>query len=196
MNTKDNHLATLEDALSASWQLMALGASDRRHGFHHPVVSTLGAGGTPESRIVILRGADAESMTVRFHTDVRSGKWLELGANPKTSICFYDETARTQVRISGSARLHNGDDIAADAWKASQRMSRVCYGISPGPGITIASADQFTLSEDEMIVAGGYANFGVVLVTVERLEWLYLQQAQNRRAVFDFTRDEKNWLVP
>lgn len=196
MNTKENEFATLEEVLAASWRLLASGAADRRHGFHHPVVSTVDAGGHPQSRVVVLRGADLEASTLRFHTDIRSSKWRELQVNPRINLCFYDETVRTQIRVAGQASLHTSDAISDGAWKAAQRMSRVCYGIAPGPGVMIDAADDYTLSEDDTYVASGLAHFGVVLISVLRLEWLYLRQSQNRRAIFDLVSKDRSWLVP
>jgi pyridoxamine 5'-phosphate oxidase len=186
----------LEAVLAQCWSLLARGKADRRHGFHHPVVSNVGENDTPRSRVVILRAVDAAGKTLRFHTDVRSTKWTELSARPKISVLFYDEGARVQVRVDGETTLHHDGPVADAAWASSQRMSRVCYGISPGPGVAMQDHDGFSLPETDDAIARGRENFGAVLVHVQRMEWLSLKALRNRRAWFDVPSGFAGWLVP
>lgn len=186
----------LDAILSQCWTLLGRGSADRRHGFHHPVVSSVSAHHEPRSRVVILRAVNVEAMTLRFHTDIRSEKWGELEARPSVSVLFYDEGARVQLRLDGKAVLHHGDAVAEAAWASSQRMSRVCYGIAPGPGQEIAHADAFALPETDDAIAGGKENFGAVVIHVRRIEWLALKALRNRRALFDLEQNSAQWLVP
>jgi pyridoxamine 5'-phosphate oxidase len=186
---------SLPDVSRQSWELLRQGVASRRHAFHHPVVATLGVGGAPKSRVVILRSADESSQTLRFHTDTRSEKWRELLTHSSISMTFYDEIERVQLRAEGKADLHWNNVLAQDAWDKSQPMSRVCYGIVPGPGVPVEQGDDYTLP-DQLNYAAGYSNFGVVVVNLLRLEWLHLRQARNQRALFDFKNNTAQWLVP
>jgi pyridoxamine 5'-phosphate oxidase len=186
---------SLPDVLQRIWELLMQGVANRRHAFHHPVVATLGADGTPKSRVVILRSADESCKTVRFHTDTRSEKWRELQSSSSISMTFYDEIERVQVRAEGKADLQTDNDLAQEAWGKSLPMSRVCYGTSPGPGVPVEQGDDYTLP-DQLNAAEGYCNFGVIVVNIFRLEWLCLRQASNRRALFDFQNNTAQWLVP
>jgi pyridoxamine 5'-phosphate oxidase len=182
--------------LSQCWSLLGRGSADRRHGFHHPVVSSVSAQNEPHSRVVILRAVSVEARTLRFHTDIRSEKWGELAARPSVSLLFYDEGARVQLRVDGKALLHHADAVAEVAWASSQRMSRVCYGIAPGPGQEIAHADAFALPETDDAIAGGRQNFGAVVIHIRRIEWLALKALRNRRALFNLEQNSAQWLVP
>jgi pyridoxamine 5'-phosphate oxidase len=182
--------------LSQCWTLLGRGSADRRHGFHHPVVSSISAHNEPRSRVVILRAVNVEARTLRFHTDIRSEKWGELAARPSVSLLFYDEGARVQLRVDGKAVLHHGDDVAEAAWASSQRMSRVCYGIAPGPGQVIEDFNAFALPDTDDAIALGKQNFGAIVILIRRIEWLALKALRNRRALFDVSEGSAQWLVP
>lgn len=189
----------LPETLSESWRLVARGVTDRRSPFHHPIVATIGLDGRPRARTVILRGCDAASRSMRFHTDARSEKIAEIGQDPRVALHFYDPGAKIQVRIEGRASLHREDAVADAAWAGSRLFSRQCYGVAPAPGAPIDQGGDFALPETtEEATAGGRANFVAVVVSVERLEWLYLAAAGHRRAAFSW-RDgnlQAGWRAP
>jgi pyridoxamine 5'-phosphate oxidase len=186
----------LPSILTQCWMLLTRGKADRKHGFHHPIVASVTAEGTPRSRVVVLRGVDVAAATLRFHTDVRSAKWGELEARPAVSALFYDEHARVQLRVDGLAGLHHGDAVAGAAWTSSQRMSRICYGMEPGPGVLATGPDTYMLPESDDAIAMGQVNFGAVVIKVKRIEWLFLRSLQNQRALFDLEAGAAHWLVP
>jgi pyridoxamine 5'-phosphate oxidase len=182
--------------LSQCWTLLGRGSADRRHGFHHPVVSSVSAQNEPRSRVVILRAVNVDARILRFHTDIRSAKWQDLAVRPSVCIVFYDEGAKVQLRVDGIAKLHHADDVAEAGWAASQRMSRVGYGIVPGPGQVIEQFDAFVLPDMDDAIADGKGNFGVVAIHIKRIEWLALKALGNRRALFDVSNGSAQWLVP
>jgi hypothetical protein len=187
----------LEATLAEAWRLLARGVADRRHGFHHPVLATVGTDGRPRARTVILRSADAAGRTLRFHTDVRSDKVAELAREERVALHFYDAGAKVQVRIEGRCSLHADDTVAEMAWAQSRPMSRACYGTEPGPGLPIPAADAFTLPGEGETDAGR-ANFRAIVVSAESLEWLWLAHGGHRRALFRFgtAAAPARWLVP
>jgi pyridoxamine 5'-phosphate oxidase len=178
------------------WQLLQRGVADRKHGFHTPTVSTIGLDGRPKSRVMILRKADGGEKTLRLHADVRTQKWPELARTPAISVSLYDVSQRVQLRMEGTAMLHNQDDVARAAWVGSQPMSRVGYGSVPGPGALIDNPDKFTLPENTEMAEAGYGNFGAIIVSIQSIEWLHLKQRQNRRAIFDLVNEKAQWVVP
>jgi pyridoxamine 5'-phosphate oxidase len=192
----DPDLATLPEVLNAAWALLGRGVADRRHGFHHPCVATIDAENRPHGRIVILRGAHPATQTMRFHTDSRSDKCIDIAANPAISLTFYDTGDRIQLRVEGSARLHRDDAVAKAAWESSQRMSRACYATMPAPGSVLAERDAFSLPVEDAEIAAGYANFVAVVIAVERIEWLFLRHQGHRRARFDLKAGNAEWLSP
>lgn len=65
-------------------------------------LSTLGPGGAPSSRIVLLKQADAAGFV--FYTNYRSRKSRELSANPHCALTFPWHPLQRQVRVEGRAR--------------------------------------------------------------------------------------------
>jgi pyridoxamine 5'-phosphate oxidase len=189
-------LTDLNEVLANAWQLLELGVASRKHGFHHAAVATIGVTGKPRIRTVILRAAEAESRTMRFHTDLRSEKCRDIVANSNVSMVCYDEPSRTQVRVDGVATLHLNDELADASWKAAQPMSKITYGIMPAPGLVIDSPDVVSMPEPQTDVEWAREHFVVVKVQIESLQWLYLRQGGQRCAVFDFNSGAKNWTVP
>jgi pyridoxamine 5'-phosphate oxidase len=185
-----------DQALDSIWALLGRGVADRRHGFHHPAIATLGLDGAPRNRIVVLRGAERARSSIRFHTDQRSTKCAELARDPRASALFYDEGDRVQLRVEGRAVLHSTDAIADAAWQSSQRMSRVCYGTMPAPGSFLESPSGFALPSEDEQIAAGRSNFVAVVIAIERIEWLFLHSGGHRRAMFDVTQGTARWLVP
>jgi pyridoxamine 5'-phosphate oxidase len=189
----------LSQVLVAAFEVLRVGASDRRAAFHTPVFSSIGLDGAPASRIVVLRDFQSETRILRFHTDVRSAKYQELSSNSKASFTFYDQALKLQIRCSGSAALHHQDAIAASAWQGSQRMSRICYGTSPASGATIEDCDGFSLPDNDQAIAAGEENFCAVLTRFSTMEWLWLGHGGHRRAKFTWDEQgalEAAWLVP
>ena len=195
----DDLAATLAEA----WRLLQRGVADRRHGFHHPVLATTDLDGRPQARTVILRAVDPAKREIVFHTDARSAKIAELAANPKAALQVYDEKRKIQLRLNGEALVHQNDEIALAHWRASQRMSRVCYSVHPAPGARIDRAGGFALQQQDVgeteADIPGYANFAVVVVRLDSLEWLFLAGEGHRRARFGWVTDgglTSTWLAP
>lgn len=194
-----SHYDDLEGTLAEAWRLLARGVADRRSPFHHPVVASIGSDGAPQARTVILRGADAASRSLRFHTDARSRKISEITADGRVSLHFYDPGAKIQLRLAGLATVHRDDAVADAAWAGSRVFSRQCYGIAPGPGVPLPTGGAFTLPDvTDEATAPGRAAFTAVVIEVRSLEWLYLAAAGHRRATFDWTDGAlaATWLTP
>jgi pyridoxamine 5'-phosphate oxidase len=102
-----------------------------RAGLHEPnafVLSTVGADGTPASRIVLLKGLDARGFV--FFTNYESRKAVELAENPRCSLLFPWHQLERQVRVEGTAtRLTDAEN---DAYFATRpRGSQVGAWASP-----------------------------------------------------------------
>jgi pyridoxamine 5'-phosphate oxidase len=188
----------LSGCLDEAWRRLAEGVAHRRGAFHTPTLATAGLDGTPRLRTVVLRGADPEARVLRFHTDRRSDKAAEIAREPRVALHAYDPGAKLQVRLDGRAVLHAEDAVTDAAWEAALPMSRVVYGVAPGPGTPIPEGDAYALPEDEEAAHGERANFRVALVTVERLDFLYLAYEGHRRARFTWEGGalRATWLVP
>jgi pyridoxamine 5'-phosphate oxidase len=196
MNVGNEMITDLNEVLSNAWDLLVQGVASRKHGFHHAAVATIGVTGKPRIRTVILRAADSAEGTLRFHTDVRSQKCVDLTSNSHLSLVLYDEPSKTQVRVEGTATLHADDALADASWKAAQPMSKITYGIMPEPGLAIESPDLISMPEPQTDVEWARKHFVVVRVQIQTLQWLYLKQGGQRCAVFDFVHKTRTWTVP
>ncbi|MCJ2057796.1 pyridoxamine 5'-phosphate oxidase family protein [Methylobacterium sp. J-048] len=174
----------LDATFGELWRLLAEGAAQGRSGFHLPVLATLGPGGGPRLRTVVLRAADPDAGTLRFHCDRRSDKAAEIGANPACALTAYDAPAKIQIRIEGRAVLHTDDAVAEAAWAGSRAMSRVCYGADPAPGTALPTGGAYTLPDEETAATLGRPHFAAVVVRAERLDFLYLDRRGHRRGAW------------
>jgi pyridoxamine 5'-phosphate oxidase len=85
-------------------------------------LATVGAGGAPSARMVLLKGADEAGFV--FFTNLESRKGGDLAANPKAALCFHWKSLRRQVRVEGP--VSPVADHEADAYFASRtRESRI-----------------------------------------------------------------------
>lgn len=183
----------LAGSCAHGWAMLERGAKDRKSAFHTPSVATIRADGSPTIRTVVLRACNMQNQTLRFHTDMRSGKIAELQANPKAAMHFYDAGAKLQLRLSVHLEMLDGDDYA-DAWAATRPMSRECYQVTTAPGSTLA--DPYNVQFDAQATKDGEDYFVPIGARVEQMEWLYLAAKGHRRALFDFVADTQSWLVP
>ncbi len=87
-------------------------------------VATVGEGGRPSARVVLLKAFDADGFVFYSHLDGRKGR--ELQANPRAALLFHWPRVRNgvQVRIEGDVELVT--EAEADAYFASRpRVSQL-----------------------------------------------------------------------
>ncbi len=191
---------TLDEAIADIVHQLERGASQRKSAMHTPVVATQDA----DQRIMVLREFDAEQRLLRFHTDARSPKCATIGEGDPVSVLFYDSDTKTQIRARGNGRIEHYGPAADAAWEASTTFARRCYLAQDAPGAVSDEgtsglpewAEGIQPSEDQ--VAPARENFAVLLVTLDRLDWLYLANSGHRRAVFTAGKQgwSGNWAVP
>jgi pyridoxamine 5'-phosphate oxidase len=80
------------------------------------VVSSVGAGGRPSSRVVLLKSFDERGFV--FYTNFESRKGREILANPHVALIFFWRELDEQVRIEGAAE--RVADEEADAYFATR----------------------------------------------------------------------------
>lgn len=202
MQDVDN-ITELSDVLKHIWEELGQGASNSHSAYHTPVFASLSEGGS-SLRTVVLRKVVPEERAIVCHTDIRAAKVTEIERNRAVSWLFYAPEEKIQIRAEGTATVHHQDEIAEAAWQATKLMSRRAYMASPGPG-TPTDRPESGLPEnmlnrsplqDESEV--GWANFGVIVSTIGRFDWVYLAAKGHRRAQFDW-QDAAfvgSWLIP
>jgi pyridoxamine 5'-phosphate oxidase len=195
---------TFDAVLADIWMRLVRGGADRRSAFHTPVVASLDAGGMPQQRVMVLRKCVEADATMRFHTDLRSVKVSEIGDSARVSVLGYDAAAKIQIRASGHGAVSTSGELVDAAWSASSPSSRRCYLTRYAPGsvsekpISGLPASLESRVPERSETEAGRANFAVLTVTLDTLEWLYLAHDGHVRARFvheDGTW-RGQWLIP
>ena len=192
--------------LEYAWDHLTRACSDREHGFHLPVLTTLDGSGGPEARTVVLRLAMPAERCLVAHTDVRAPKVAHIMADRRVSWCFYDRARGLQVRCQGIAIVERTGSLADARWTASSVHSRRCY-LAPRPPSEPADAPTHNLPEELRERAPthdeselGRTNFGVIASFVHQLELLKLHHNGHLRARFTWNDaglcDGGQWLAP
>lgn len=192
---------TLEAIRDDAAQRLARAATDRRSPMHTPVVATADADSGADLRVMVLRAFDEADWSLRFHTDRRAPKVAAIAQAPQVGVLFYDRAEKVQIRCRGRARVEPDSASAQAAWDAGSNFARRCY-LGEGPGTVTDSAasglpDAFEGAEpsDEQLLPAR-ANFAVLMVTIEHIDWLYLAHDGHRRAQFDLDSDAARWVTP
>ena len=180
------------------WALAQRGVVDRRSCWHTPTIGTQSETGAPELRTVVLRGVSHTDWIMRFHTDVRSGKFAQLRRCPLVALHVYDQRHKLQVRISGNATLHTDDEIAEQAWSATRPMSRIGYAQEhrPGQKRDVERLPQLAVGQHDVRAR---TNFAAVFIHVTKIDWLSLAAEGHSRVLLE--RDSSgalvaHWLAP
>ena len=96
--------------------LLKDGIKNRDSLFHTPIISSL-SGNEISSRVMVLRDHIASKRVIRFHSDFRSDKVQELKVNKKISVIGYDPNLKTQIRLTGKAKInHKNKSVASRAY--------------------------------------------------------------------------------
>lgn len=183
---------TIQAALASAWALLVRAAADPRHPCRIVQLATTGRDGAPHLRNVILRGVDPGARVLRLHTDRRSAKITEIAAEPRVALLAWEPRARVQLRLAGRVAVLADGPVWQAAWDAMPIGSRLDYAQTDPPG-TPAAAPPGEPSHPEP-----ERNFAVILVTIDRLDWLRLARETHRRAGFTWDGDmvRGTWLVP
>lgn len=153
------------------WATLDL-STGRRAAFTLMQLATIGPDGGPKVRTVVLRAVEPGPGRLSFITDTRSAKVREIAANPRVSLCGYDQT-HLQVRIEGRAGIVTDEEERRRVWASLRQHTRRLYDALP----------QETLAADEDEDAPS-AFFCLVTVLAESIDWLDLSSEPHRRVVF------------
>ena len=188
----DDHLP---DILSHAWSLLVRGGADRKSPVHTPVVASVDEDGLPQARVMVLRKADPAAGTLRFHTDARSPKVVQLDGRA-VAVCAYHAGEQVQLRISGIARIGRSTAEVDALWQQSTLFARRCYLAEqapgtplPGPASGLPAWIEGQQPTAEQIVPAR-PNFSVLWVGVTGIDWLHLANSGHRRAKF---RADDGW---
>ena len=89
---------------------------------HAMSLATVGDGGAPSLRMVLLKGVDARGFV--FYTNSESRKGAEMSKNDCAALCFHWKSVRRQVRIEGHV-VGVDDDEADQYWATRPRDTQI-----------------------------------------------------------------------
>ena len=193
----------LLNILEGIWGLLEDSVIDRRNGFRKPVFATLSPNTGCAVRTVVLRAVDRERRCVRFYTDLRSPKVVQIRNDPRAALVFQDSVRKVELRAEALVSLHRDDTLAQRCWTTLPAGKRREFAGASPPGspaeeLSVPTEIGKTTSADT-IDGAGWSNFAVADCRIGRLDWLESDSAGHRRAVFAWDRrGELNatWLVP
>lgn len=193
----------LRDIENICWQMLHDAANNRKSPMHQAVIGT-SAGNIAHMRTVVLRRVDVDTKKIYLHTDLRSKKMADLYDTNHMSWLVYDQSQRTQIRLSGNIIIHHMDDLCKEHWNKTGHHSRRYYMLdrlveempeaSTGLNESLTAFD-YTLEESEI----GFQHFVVVETCINWMDWYYTHSKGNRRAKFmynDAMLTDETWLMP
>jgi pyridoxine/pyridoxamine 5'-phosphate oxidase len=148
-----------------------------------PALATVSPEGRPDARTVVLRSFDGQE--ARMFADARSSKIRDLHHTPFAALHFLDPQAMLQIRLYGSARIHQQDAVAEAYWSGFSERNRLEYQPVDAPGSTMTEAR--TPLDPRM----GAAHFAVVTLTLTGIDLLQVGRKDHRR--FRYERGDTGW---
>jgi pyridoxamine 5'-phosphate oxidase len=101
-------------------------------------LATVGEGGRPSTRVVLLKGADARGMV--WYTNYESRKGQELAANPHAALQFFWPELERVVRVEG--RVERLSEAESDAYYRTRPLgSRIGAWASPQSQVLSSRAE-------------------------------------------------------
>jgi pyridoxamine 5'-phosphate oxidase len=128
----DKHLLLEEHALNHPIEQLNLwlkeAMEEKIQDYNAMTLCTIGQGGYPHSRVVLLREATHHGLV--FYTNFESDKGQELTANDKVGLNMFWNSMERQVRITGVAKRMSDEE--SDAYFASRpRENQIGAWASP-----------------------------------------------------------------
>lgn len=191
-------LATIEQAF---WKELALGIGEVGHPWSYGSLATDSPGG-PQQRLIVLRGADADSKRLLAHTDRRSPKVSQIRNQSRVSLLIYHPQHRIQVLLRGQAHVLLSGVEFESAWTETPEVRfRNYLGVrAPGtpsrqPSRNLPASVQSTGSAAHLSEVAK-SNFAVIEIRLSQIEFLWLQPQGNLRAVCQMYDETwmRSWL--
>ena len=111
-------------------------------------VATVGKGGRPSARTVLLKGLDERGFV--FYTNFDSSKGRQLAANPQAALLFHWRLIREGVQVKIEGRVEPVTAAEADAYFSSRPRPSQIGAWASLQSQTLSSREEFERRIDEM----------------------------------------------
>ena len=194
----DHPSLDLKKSLEFVFSNLEKGVTERGHQFHLLVLGTIDKDKRPQNRNVVLRKVDMTNSLIRFHTDIRSNKIIDIKNNSSISLLGYDKVNKLQVRLTANAIVEESKEVLSDVWSKMYPMSRECYRVKDAPGKVVASRDEVLFEDESDDKLNGFENFVIINCHISSIETLFLHSSGHIRAKYIYENGafHGEWLVP
>jgi hypothetical protein len=194
----DHPSLDLKKSLEFVFSNLEKGVTERGHQFHLLVLGTIDKDNRPQNRNVVLRKVDMTNSLIRFHTDIRSNKIIDIKNNSSISLLGYDKVNKLQVRLTANAIVEESKEVLSDVWSKMYPMSRECYRVKDAPGKVVASRDEVLFEDEGKDKLNGFENFVIINCHISSIETLFLHSSGHVRAKYIYENGafHGEWLVP
>jgi hypothetical protein len=178
-----NELGTIRERI---WMELGAAVHARGHPWRTAVLATSGGPAGCDARAVVLREADPKAGELVFFTDARSPKATQMVQHPHAVMVMWSADLGWQLRLGVSLMLETSGLAVSSRWarlKMSPAAQDYLSPLAPGTPLSHPSPERATRD-----------HFAVVTAQVLSTDWLSLDPAGHRRAVFDV--GGARWVQP
>ena len=132
-----------------------------------------------------------------MYTDIRSRKITEIRRSPTVTLLFYDERAKLQVQVTGTATIRNQDALCAEIWSKLPPQGRCDYLAANAPGTPLP--DPFQGHQIFPPETASYDHFATLDTKAHYLQVLQLTQGGHYRAEYHHQETGQwrgRWIAP
>ena len=190
---------TLESIYDSIWSELKEGAAKRKHPFHLCFFSSISFQNSgADSRIIILRDVNVNDLLLRSNCDTRSNKAEDIRKNPNTTLLFYDQVKKIQIRIKAESEIVDNLSVIEPIWSASQEISKRCYYAPQPPSSTLDEpfSNQLLDLDDQKL---GINVFGLIVSRALEIDYLSLNYDGHIRCHYILKNNELisgSWVAP
>jgi pyridoxamine 5'-phosphate oxidase len=168
------------------WVELQRAAAERGRPWRTPVLATAGGDAGCDARTIVLREVDAQAQELIFFTDARSPKVGQIGRHPRALVVAWSPELGWQLRMTVRLEIETSGLAVSSRWARLKMTPAALDYLSPlPPGSPVSHPAP---------ERGSREHFAVVTARVERIDWLDLAAAGQRRALFDASG--ARWIQP
>lgn len=171
------HHGNLAQFLTTAWSALAPQIVADKRKAQVATLSTVGQGGAPAARCIILRNSDRSRASVDIFTDAATPKCAEISNDPRAALTLWREDLQLQLRLSGTMEIIEGAQAHA-TWSKLPDQALPNYGVTPPPGSNIPTATSYARNPAE-------ARFAILRLTLFDMDVVSLADPIHTRAFYE-----------